>query len=130
METQIEELTSTADMLSKLTYNVVIETENEDMVRATVWGLPDCQAEEKTRSEALEKVRELLKARLSKAEIVQMEMEMELPKPEHPWMKFAGMYADNPVFPEVLEHIEADRRELDGEMEAYYRAMDVEEDKK
>jgi len=24
-------------------------------------------------------------------------MEMELPKPEHPWMKFAGMYAENSV---------------------------------
>ena len=46
-----------------------------------------------------------------------------------PWqlmsdMKFAGMYADNPVFPEVLEHIEAYRGELDAEMEAYYRQLD------
>ncbi len=123
METSTKELTSTADKLSNLTYNVVIETENEGTVRATVWGLPNCQAEGGTRSEALAKVRELLTARLSKAEIVQMEM--ELPKPEHPWMKFAGMYADNPVFPEVLEHIEADRRKLDAEMEAYYRTIDA-----
>ncbi len=39
-------------------------------------------------------------------------------------MKFALEYADNPVFPEVLEHIEAYRRELDAEMEAYYRQVE------
>jgi hypothetical protein len=46
---------------------------------------------------------------------------------EHPWMKFAGMYEDNPLFDEVLADIEAYRRELDEEMEAYYRQLDAED---
>ncbi|MBC6481397.1 MAG: type II toxin-antitoxin system HicB family antitoxin [Hormoscilla sp. GM7CHS1pb] len=128
METLTKELTSTADKLSNLTYNVVIETENEGMVRATVWGLLDCQASGATREEALAKVSQLLKARLSKAEIVKMEI--ELPKPEHPWKKFAGMFKDDPDFDDVLADIEAFRRDRDAEMEAYYRQLDSEDETK
>ncbi len=122
METKTKELTSTADKSYKLTYDVVIETENEGSVRATVWGSLDCQAEGATREEALAKVRQLLIERLSKAEI--FKMEIELPKPEHPWKKFAGMFKDDPYFDEVLADIEAFRRERDAEMEAYYRELD------
>lgn len=43
--------------------------------------------------------------------------EVELTKYEHPWMKFAGMYQDNPLFNEVLAHIESYRRELDAEID-------------
>lgn len=128
MDTLTKELTSTADKLSNLTYNVVIETENEGTVRATVWGLLDCQASGATREEALAKVGQLLKARLSKAEIVKMEM--ELPKPEHPWKKFAGMFKDDPDFDDVLADIEAFRRDRDAEMEAYYRQLDSENETK
>ncbi|WP_017744174.1 hypothetical protein [Scytonema hofmannii] len=39
-----------------------------------------------------------------------------MPKSEHPWMKFAGMYKDNSLFDEVVLNIEAYRRELDTEM--------------
>jgi len=128
METLTKELTSTADKLSNLTYNVVIETEKEGTVRATVWGLLDCQASGATREEALAKVGQLLKARLSKAEIVKMEI--ELPKPEHPWKKFAGMFKDDPDFDDVLADIEAFRRDRDAEMEAYYRQLDSEDETK
>jgi len=64
----------------------------------------------------------LLKARLSKTEIVKMEI--ELPKPEHPWKKFAGMFKEDPDFDDVLADIEAFRRDRDAEMEAYYRQLD------
>lgn len=35
---------------------------------------------------------------------------------EHPWMPFAGMYADNPLVDEVQGFIESDRLKLDEEM--------------
>jgi hypothetical protein len=56
-----------------------------------------------------------LQARLEKAEIVTLEIDP--PKAEHPWMKFAGMFKDDPQFDEMLAYIEADRREVDLENE-------------
>ena len=48
-------------------------------------------------------------------------LEIDLPKLEHPWMKFAGMFKDDPEFEEVLADIAAYRHELDLEQEEYYR---------
>ena len=45
------------------------------------------------------------------AEIIPLEIEQSPPK--HPWLKFAGMFRDDPLFGEVLAEIENYRRELD-----------------
>lgn len=59
-----------------------------------------------------------------------MTLEIERPQTEHPWMKFAGMFKDDPQFDEMLAYIEADRRELDAQMEEYYRQLDAENETK
>ena len=46
-----------------------------------------------------------------------MTLEIEPPQIEHPWMKFAGMDKNNPLFAEVLEYIEAERSQIDLENE-------------
>ena len=51
--------------------------------------------------------------RLSKVEIVPLEV--DIPEDDHPWMKFAGMYENDPLFDQVMEDIETYRRELDAE---------------
>ncbi|WP_013320389.1 DUF2281 domain-containing protein [Gloeothece verrucosa] len=38
-------------------------------------------------------------------------------KSEHPWLKFAGMYENNPLFEEVLNEIENYRQQLDQQEE-------------
>ncbi len=114
-----------SEVLTKLNYSVLIEEVKLGLYSATVWGLPDCKAVGVTREESLKNVRQLLTAYLEKAEIVSLEI--ELTKPEHPWMKFAGKYKDDPYFDEMLADIEALRRERDAEMEAYYRQLDAEE---
>lgn len=119
---------ATAEDSSKLNYSVLVEKPKEGVYRATVWGLPDCKASGDTRSEALTNLQQLLTARLETAEIVSLEIDM--PKPEHPWMKFAGIFKDDPNFDEMLADIEALRRERDAEMEAYYRKLDAEEKSK
>lgn len=120
-----ESLLNKSEALNKLDYSVIIEEIKAGLYSATVWGLPDCKATGATREEALTNVRQVLTARLEKAEIVSLEM--EIPKPEHPWMKFAGMFKDDPDFDEVLADIKALRRERDAEMEAYYQQLDAEE---
>jgi hypothetical protein len=37
----------------------------------------------------------------------------ELAQVEHPWLKIAGKYKDDPQFDEMLAYIEAERRDLD-----------------
>ncbi|WP_202895557.1 hypothetical protein [Iningainema tapete] len=49
-------------------------------------------------------------------------------KSEHPWMKFAGKYKDDPQFDDMLADIEVYRRERDAEMAEYYRQLDAEEE--
>ena len=44
-------------------------------------------------------------------------LEIDLSDAEHPWLKFADKYKDDPQFDEMLAFIEANRRELDAEKE-------------
>ncbi|AVH72494.1 hypothetical protein [Nostoc sp. 'Lobaria pulmonaria (5183) cyanobiont'] len=110
----------------KLNYDVLIENQPDGGVSATVLGLPDFKGSGVTKEEALEKLIQLLQER--KPEIVTLEIEP--PQTEHPWMKFVGMFKDDPQFDEVLAYIEADRRELDAQMEEYYRQLDAENETK
>ena len=87
--------------------------------------MPDCQVFAKTKEEAINILHELMKNRLQNVEIVIQEIEKPITS-EHPWMKFAGKYKDDPQFDDMLADIEAYRRELDAEMEEYYRQLDAE----
>jgi hypothetical protein len=58
---------------------------------------------------ALAALQRLLADTLSQAEIVSIDIEM--PKPENPWLKMAGWYKDDPQFDEMLEDIETYRRD-------------------
>ncbi|MFB2981947.1 type II toxin-antitoxin system HicB family antitoxin [Microseira sp. BLCC-F43] len=114
--------------LSKLTYTVIVE-ETEGNYQATVWGLPEIQATGETKETVLKSINQLLTARLEKVEVITDKIDLPS-KAEHPWMKFAGMFKDDPDFEAVQADIEAYRRELDAEMEAYYQQLDAEEQAK
>ncbi|BCL35800.1 type II toxin-antitoxin system HicB family antitoxin [Nostoc sp. MS1] len=111
----------------KSAYDILIENEQDGTVSATVIGIADCKSSGATEEEAIEKLKPLLQERLQRAKIVTLEIEP--PQTEHPWMKFAGMFKDDPLFDEVLENIEANRRELDSEMEQHYHQLDAEDEK-
>jgi predicted RNase H-like HicB family nuclease len=114
--------------LSKLTYAVMVE-EKEGNYQATVWGLPEIKATGKTKEAVLKSINQLLTARLVKVELVSDKIDLPS-KNEHPWMKFAGKYKDDPQFDDMLAFIEEDRRQLDAEMEAYYQKLDAESEAK
>ena len=84
----------------KLNYDVLIEQIDGNFI-ATALGLLDCQATGTTKEQALQKLTQLLTQHLANAEIVSLEIEP--PKKEHPWMKFAGMFKDDPQFDEMME---------------------------
>src|SRR5438128_1445506 len=67
-------------------------------------------AEGATPDQALSSLRELLKSRLvGGAQIVPL----EIPPTEHPLAQFAGMFKDDPLFEEVLQIMEEQRRQAD-----------------
>ena len=98
---------------TKYNYDVLIEQKGKDKITATLLGWQDFQTEGATKEEALDKLRQILNKRLQKTEIVSLEI--ELPQTKHPWMEFAGMYKDNPLFDEVLEDIQTNRQKIDQE---------------
>jgi len=118
----------TKNTAPKLNYDVLIENQADGTIKATLLGLPDCQGLGNTETEAIEKVSQSLQTRLETAKIVTLEI--EAPKVENPWMKFAGMFKDDPQFDEMLGYIEEYRRELDAQMEEYYQQLDVENEAK
>jgi predicted RNase H-like HicB family nuclease len=92
-----------------MTYRVFLQQTAGDSHKATPLAFPDCVVVGKTREEALANLKAALDARLSEGEIVTV----EAGEPEHPWLKWAGMFKDHPTFDEFQDEIEADRREID-----------------
>jgi hypothetical protein len=105
-------------MLSKTQVNVLFKQENSGQVSAMILGLPEYRVEGNDRKSALVKLQELLAKKLEKSEIVSLEIGQI--EPEHPWMKFAGIFKEDPDFDTMLEEIEILRRERNQELETYY----------
>ena len=120
--------TSSDTDTSKLSYKVLVESEKDGRFSAVVLGLSDWKSSGKTENEALENLQQLLQKRLQNSKIVTLEIDS--PQTDNPWMKVAGMYNDNPLFDEVLAHLEAERHKLDTEIEEYYRQIDAEDEVK
>ena len=95
-----------------MTYYVVIENGNHGNYTAQVLGWPDTTVKGSSRQEVLTTIQQRISTRLKQAEVVPLEVESFVPS-EHPWMKFAGMFEDEPMFDDVLEHIHDYREELD-----------------
>lgn len=113
----------------KSSYNVLLEYPETGQVSAMVLGWPDCVVEAANKEDALVALQAMVTERLRDREIVSLEIEVPTPKPEHPWMKFAGIFEDDPDFEEFMADIEAYRQEADAAMEEYYRQMDTEEER-
>jgi predicted RNase H-like HicB family nuclease len=98
-------------MSNAMTYYVLIENGTEGMYTATVMGLPNTTVQAVSRQDALVRVRQILMQRLAHAEIVPLEIDPA--PPDHPWMTFAGMFQDDPLFDQVVAEIEANRNTVD-----------------
>lgn len=96
-----------------MTYDVLLENEQERSYTATLLGWPKLTASAPTREKALGELQRTVEERLSRAEIVKMEV--DLPQAPNPWRRLAGIYNDDPLFEDFLAEMEADRRELDAE---------------
>ncbi len=78
---------------------------------ATVLGWPDLMIKGKTEEETLNNVRQAVTSRLQQSKFVTLDIQDD--ESNDPWMKFAGMWENDPTFDDFLAEIAAYRRELD-----------------
>jgi hypothetical protein len=94
----------------KLALNILIKDEQDGQVNATVLGLPEYRVLRSDRTSAITELEQKLARTLSEGEVIALEV--EIPKPEHPWQKFAGMYQDSELTESVLDNIDTQRQLL------------------
>ncbi len=97
-----------------MTYNAIVEDQTPHGYTATILGWPSCTVTGATRAEALTRLRRAISNRLSRVEIVPIEV--DVPENDHPLAKFAGMFQDDPLFDQFIEDMAAYRRDVDAEM--------------
>ena len=96
-----------------MTYNAIVEDRNNEGYTASVLGWPGCTVTGATKAEALARLRQAIRDRLSRVEIVPIEVEVG--EEGHPLAKFAGMFKDDTLFDQFVEDMAAYRREIDSE---------------
>jgi predicted RNase H-like HicB family nuclease len=94
-----------------MTYQVLLQHLADDGYKATALAVPECIAVGKTRDEALGNLKAVLTARLAEGEI----LTVEVGEPEHAWLKWSGVFKDDPTFDDFLAEVEAYRQEVDEE---------------
>ncbi len=92
-------------------WNILLESTDDGLTTATVLEVPNCQTTDKTKQGAVEKIQYLLQQRFAKAEIIKIPAPIQPVATEHPLMKFAGIFKNDPDFMEIMEEIRAEREQ-------------------
>jgi hypothetical protein len=94
---------------STLQYDVSIKQAEDMTYTAQVLAWPDCVVTGKIRDEVITRIRCEIVKRLAQSEIVTIEI--DLAELKNPWIRFAGMWADDPNFDEFVAELKRIRRE-------------------
>jgi len=96
----------------RMTYEVILRKNlNKYIARVRDW--PEVVIEEETREAAIAQIKQQLRAYLSQPpEVIQIELEPVAPG-EHPWLQFAGIWADDPTWDDFVAEVAAYRQEMD-----------------
>jgi predicted RNase H-like HicB family nuclease len=112
----------------KHTYDILLELQPDGTHQASVLGWAACHAVGDTEEHAIDSLRQVLSDRLTHSKVLQLEIPQQFEQPivasDNPWIKFAGVFKDDPMFDEMLESIAEYRQELDAEL----GVMDSEQD--
>ena len=95
-----------------MTYDVILrKKQNKYIARVRDW--PEVVVEEETREAALTQIKQHLTAYLRQApEVIPIELEPGVAA-EHPWLQFAGIWADDPTWDDFVTEVAAYRQEMD-----------------
>ncbi|NDJ25815.1 hypothetical protein GS682_30360 [Nostoc sp. B(2019)] len=101
--------TVTLSQPENLKLHILLERDNQKKVTASVLEFPSFQVEASTEEQALEELQKLLYAHLENLEIIPVEIILSQSRTENQWLKFAGVFQDDPDFTEIAENIRAER---------------------
>jgi len=94
--------------------SVLLQTALPEGYIATVLGWPDLMIKGKTEEEAFNNVRLAVTSRLQQSKFVTLDIQND--ESNDPWMKFAGIWENDPTFDDFLAEIKAYREVLDKEL--------------
>jgi hypothetical protein len=80
----------------QLDWHIVVESLTDGQVAAWIAQWPDCRVVAGSRDEAVEAVRSALNQRMGRIEVLPVMIDVVVP--EHPMMKFVGIFKDDPTF--------------------------------
>ncbi|MEH1769728.1 hypothetical protein [Nostoc sp.] len=99
---------------TNLKVNILLEIREDGSAIASILELPQYRVEAATREQVLLKLNQLLVQHLDKVEVIPMEIKLpQTHQSQKPWMKFAGVFKDDPDFDVVQQYIQEYRQELD-----------------
>ena len=113
------------NLTEKQSYGILIEYQENGLVSASVLGWQNCRVTAKNKQEALKQLQQLLTIDDGNQEIVSLEVKKT--QKENPWLKFAGMFKDDPLFDEMLDFIAEEREKENQKLEAEYLELDFKE---
>lgn len=105
------------NLTEKQSYGILIEYQENGLVNASVLGWQNCRVTAKNKQEALQQLQQLLTIHHENQEIVSLEVNKpeNQPEKENPWLKFAGMFDNNPLMNDFFAEIEANSQEAEND---------------
>lgn len=108
-----------SQLLTNLKVTLLLETLANGQFAASVLEFPSCRVEAETREEAITQIQTTFLERLKHIEAISWDVPVQHSEPA--WMKFAGVFKDDPDFEEVMESLRAERtRDDDSEVDPSY----------
>lgn len=88
-----------------------LEEAEDGSAIATILELPDCRIEAPTNEQAIAQLRSMVTDRLGNGQVLPLEIPMPVvEQAEDPWMKYAGVFKDDPYFAKIVEAMQAERQ--------------------
>ncbi len=98
-------------------YTVLLRQRHGQYSAVVPW-LPACSAQGRTREEAMQKLKEVIRGTLTEVEITSVEVDSPGGLPSgNGWVETAGMFADDPLLDEMLAEVASYRGSQDGPAE-------------
>ena len=96
--------------ISAFNLHVLLEQTETGRTIASIAELANCQVEADTRKEALQAIQELVSDRLSRVEVLPLEVSLKQPVRENPWTEFIGMFEGDAEFMAISAELRAERQ--------------------
>jgi hypothetical protein len=91
--------------------HVLLEQTEAGRVIGSIAELANCRVEAETRKQALAAIQELVNKRLSKVEVLPLEIPLAQTVTENPWTEFIGMFEGDAEFAEMAAQWRAEREQ-------------------